>query len=242
MMNLIGTIVLTAIVAFNLNATISAMSLSSTGRLATSAAAGLWIGLALALAAAGTYAPAAAAVPIVGVMAGLPVIVVGTVALFSAGARRALLSLPISLLIGVNALRVAGVFFVLLSMQGRLSGPFPQFAGWGDIIVGLGAIPLARSVAAEPDRHHSALFRWNLLGLLDLVTAVSLGITSAPGAPFQIFGGTVGSTAIWTLPWSVIPTVLVPFFLIVHVIIFAKLARSGASAGGERSLGGVATQ
>jgi hypothetical protein len=41
----------------------------------------------------------------------------------------------------------------------------------------------------------------------------------------QIFGGAVGSTAMWSLPWSNIPTLLVPFYFITHGIIFARLAR-----------------
>ena len=46
----------------------------------------------------------------------------------------------------------------------------------------------------------------------------------------EIFGGAVGSTAMWSLPWSNIPTLLVPFYLIVHGIIFARLARANGKA------------
>jgi hypothetical protein len=31
----------------------------------------------------------------------------------------------------------------------------------------------------------------------------------------------------WSLPWSNIPTLLVPFYLITHGVIFAQLARVG---------------
>jgi hypothetical protein len=31
----------------------------------------------------------------------------------------------------------------------------------------------------------------------------------------------------WSLPWSNIPTLLVPFYLITHGVIFARLARVG---------------
>ncbi len=70
------------------------------------------------------------------------------------------------------------------------------------------------------------MLAWNILGTLDLVTAVSLGVSSAPGSPLQIFGETIGSTAMWSLPWSSIPTLLVPFYLIIHGVIFARLART----------------
>jgi len=45
----------------------------------------------------------------------------------------------------------------------------------------------------------------------------------------QIFGEAIGSTAMWSLPWSNIPTLLVPFYLIIHGIIFAKLAQADRS-------------
>jgi hypothetical protein len=69
-----------------------------------------------------------------------------------------------------------------------------------------------------------------MLGTLDLVIAVSLGVASAPGSPIQIFGEATGSKAMWSLPWSNIPTLLVPFYLITHGVIYAKLARASRVA------------
>lgn len=233
MLDLMGTTVLTAAMAVNFNATLIAMPLSSAQKLTTAALAGLWIGLAIALATVGLYAAKAAPVPVVGVMAGLPLIGVGLAALLDARVRKVLLTLPVTLLVGLNTIRVAtGGFMLLLALQGRLSGPFPNSAGWGDIIVGLIAIPLTLAIARNLSGHRAALLGWNILGTLDLVDAVALGIASAPGSPLQIFGGTIGSTAMWSLPWSIIPTLLVPFYLITHGIIFAGLARGNRAAGG----------
>jgi hypothetical protein len=125
---------------------------------------------------------------------------------------------------------VPGAFMVLLALQGRLSGPFPQSAGWGDIMVGLAAIPLALAIARNLWANRQAVLVWNVFGALDLVMAVALGATSAPGSPIQIFGDTIGSTAMASLPWSNIPTLLVPFYLITHGIIFAKMARAARMA------------
>lgn len=225
MLDLIGTTVLTAAIAVNLNATIMAMPLSSAQRLTAVAIAGLWIGLAVALASTGLYAVNSTPLPAVGVMAGLPVVVAGIAALSFAGVRAALLALPLPLLVGLNVMRVAGGFFLLLAAQDRLSGPFPQSAGWGDVIVGLTAIPLTMAIARNSRANSAALFAWNLFGTLDLIAAVSLGIMSAPGSPLQLFGGTIGSTAVWMLPWSNIPTLLVPFYLITHGVIFARLVQ-----------------
>ena len=56
-----------------------------------------------------------------------------------------------------------------------------------------------------------------------LVAAVGLGITSALGSPPQLIHAGVGSEAMQYLPFCLIPTVLVPFYLITHALIAAQL-------------------
>ena len=182
------------------------------------------IGFAIALATAGIYASPTTP-PAIGVVAGASVVVTGAAAMLSVRVRDALLAIPVPLLIGLNAARIApGAFMVLLAVQGRLSGPFPHLAGWGDIIAGAIAIPLMFTAARNFSANRGAVLAWNIFGLLDLITAAALGVLSAPGSPLQIFGGPVGSAAITVLPWSNIPTLIVPFYLIVHGVIFARLA------------------
>ena len=230
MLDLIGTTVLTAAIAVNLNATITMMPLSPVQKLTAVALAGLWIGLAIALSSTGIYAVTSTPVPAIGVIAGLPLLAAGLAVLWSARVREALLALPLPLLVGLNTMRIFGALFLLLAAEGRLSGPFPQSAGWGDVIVGLTAIPLTIAIARSPKGNRGALLAWNLFGTLDLVAAVTLGIISAPGSPLQLLGGTVGSTAVTALPWSNIPSLLVPFYLITHGVIFARLARANRVA------------
>jgi len=226
MLDLIGTTVIIAMIAVTLNVTVTVLALSSGQRLAAVTVAGGWIGLAVALAGTGIYAAGPTPVPIIGVMAALPLLAAALAALLSARVRAALLALPLTALVGLHGMRIlTGLFFLLLSAQGRLSGPFPQSAGRGDILAGLLAIALMLALARNAPGKRGWLLAWNLIGTLDLVSALALGMLSAPGAPFQQFGGAVGSTAIWTLPWSAIPTVLVPFYLITHGIIFARLVR-----------------
>jgi hypothetical protein len=224
MLDLIGTTVLAAVIAVDLNTIFAMMPQSSRQRHAAVTAFGLWIGLAIALAARGLYSPAATPFPTIAVMAGLPVVAAAIAALSVARIREALLGLPVAFLVGLNAARLLGVFFLLLTAQNRLSGPFPQFAGWGDIIVGLIAIPLTSAMIRNPNGNRRRLLLWNMLGTLDLIVAVTLGLLSAPGSPLQVFGGAIGSAAVWTLPWAVIPTLLVPFYLTIHGVIFVRLA------------------
>jgi hypothetical protein len=64
---------------------------------------------------------------------------------------------------------------------------------------------------------------WSIFGTLDLFAAVGLGITSAAGSPPQLIHAGVGSEAMQYLPFCLVPTVLVPFYLITHAIIAAQL-------------------
>jgi hypothetical protein len=115
MLDLIGTTVLTAVIAVNLNAAIVTMPLSATEKLATATIAGLWIGFAIALANTGVYASPATP-PAVGIVAATSVLTVGAIAWFSPRARAALMDIPVPLVIGLNAARIApGAFMVLLA-------------------------------------------------------------------------------------------------------------------------------
>jgi hypothetical protein len=80
---------------------------------------------------------------------------------------------------------------------------------------------------------------WNIFGALDLIAAVALGITSAQNSPLQVFDVGAGSTAVQMLPWSFIPTVLVPFYLIVHGILFVQLRQAMRPDGRNRLIPGA---
>ena len=85
---------------------------------------------------------------------------------------------------------------------------------------------------AEPAHRGSFLF-WQALGILDLISAVSLGTTARlldPHGPSMV--------AMTVLPLSLIPTFLVPLFLMLHVICIAQ-ARNWKTASEERQSAGA---
>jgi hypothetical protein len=135
----------------------------------------------------------------------------------------ALLSVPLPALVGLNVGRLGGVFFLLLYADGRLSAPFAPAAGVGDMVTGALAIPLAAMLAFGFEMRRTWLGIWNAMGALDLVVAVSLGLLSAPGTPIRVFTEDPGTQAMTTLPWTFIPAMLVPIFLLVHFAIATKL-------------------
>jgi len=142
--------------------------------------------------------------------------------------RASLLGMPVPFLIGLNVWRIAGGFFLLLAAEGRLGGPFPYSAGWGDVITGALALPVA--FLALRGQGTALVWSWNAFGTLDLIAALAFGIVSANGSPLQIIHAGEGSQAVQMLPWSLIPTVLVPMFLIVHAVIFSRLAGASGRA------------
>jgi hypothetical protein len=224
MLDLVGSTVGMMVVAINLVAITSILPGSLARRLSLAAIAGAWVGLATGLGAAGEFVFSPnRPLPLVGVLFAAPLLVVGALALKSPRVRSTLMAIPMPLLIGLNAQRVLGVVFLLLAAAGRLSGPFPYSAGLGDIIIGAFAIPLALGVVRSQKPSAGAVMRWNIFGTLDLFAAVGLGLTSAAGSPLQLIHAGVGSEAMQYLPFCLIPTVLVPFYLITHAIIAAQL-------------------
>src|SRR5579862_113327 len=224
MLDVIAAIVGMAAIAINLVAFADALTNKPGQRTLLAALAGGWVGLASALGAQGLFSVSAGPpVPLIGVLFALPLLVVAAFALRSQRVRDRLLGIPQALLIGLNSLRLLGVLFVLLAVVGRMSGPFPWAAGIGDMITGALAIPLALRVARAGHLPPHAVGRWNLFGTLDLVVAVILGITSIGGSPLQLIHAGVGSAPMQYLPYCLIPTVLVPFYLITHAIVAAQL-------------------
>jgi hypothetical protein len=134
-----------------------------------------------------------------------------------------------AVLVGIHASRLLGVFFLVLLAAGRLPPTFANAAGWGDIAVGALSLPLAWAVSRRVRRWQILTLLWNVLGFADLVTAVTLGIGSATGSPLRFIYESPESATIASLPWILIPGVLVPLYLMTHVAIFAQLrAHAGA--------------
>jgi hypothetical protein len=99
--------------------------------------------------------------------------------------RRALAVIPNEWIIGIQFYRALGVIFLILYSVGRLPGLFALPAGLGDVSVGLLA-PLVATAYARSS--HGAARRarlWNLLGIADLVIAVTMGFLTSP-SPLQL--------------------------------------------------------
>ncbi|MDQ4503056.1 hypothetical protein [Sinomonas sp. ASV322] len=125
-----------------------------------------------------------------------------------------------SSLILVNALRVAGLAFVLAMFLGQVPALFALPAGLGDIAVGVAA-PFIAARVAKGQSYRGAMWL-EALGILDLVVALTLGALTG----FQVVDVTPVNHAIAQLPLALIPTFTVPLILAIHIVSTRQLYKS----------------
>lgn len=119
-----------------------------------------------------------------------------------------------SLLIAVHIWRIGGIFFIWGMTQGVLDPAFAIPAGVGDILIGVTAIPFAIFLWKGYSWSKYALVVWSVLGIADLVNAVTLGVITNPD--FR-------TSTMATFPWILVPTVAVPTALALHGIVLYRL-------------------
>lgn len=151
----------------------------------------------------------------VAIAAAAPLIVFSLWFAASESFRKFTMSLNPRVLTSVQVWRIIGFTFPLLEAHRVLPAIFAWPAGYGDMFIGATAFFAAWQLAV-PERRN-AFIGWQVLGILDLVTAVSLGTTAGLLDPHG-----VSMAAMTVLPLSLIPTFLVPLFTILHVICVAQ--------------------
>lgn len=131
--------------------------------------------------------------------------------------RDFVLSLDLQLATGIQAWRFAGLGFIALAAHRVLPASFAWPAGLGDMAIGITAPWLVLALIRRPGFATSPLFVvWNLLGILDLVNALSLG---ALGAFLAVGGaGEITTAPMAQLPLVLIPVYFVPVFFMLHII------------------------
>lgn len=126
-------------------------------------------------------------------------------------------SMPLEILTRLQVYRVAGAFFLVEWALGRLPWEFAVPAALGDIAVGIAALFIADGLAGygKKDCRNHAVW-WNVLGIADLGIAFTLGVVYSHSA-LGIFAGTVTTESMAVYPLSLIPSLLIPFSIILHV-------------------------
>lgn len=179
----------------------------------------IWLGVPAILAFQGVFLDFASTPPALMKVIGVMVLVIFVFTLSPWG-KRAAEKLPETLLVGTQVFRVP-LEIVLFSLAGKQLLPEAMtFSGYNfDIITGALALPLwwkLRQLSAP----RWALWAWNTIGLVLLLTVISIAVMSFP-QPFGFF--TPHNVIVSFYPWIWLPTFLVPLALTSHLLLFRKL-------------------
>ena len=109
------------------------------------------------------------------------------------------------------------VFGVMFFFTSDLPLWFQYIGGLGDIAAGIGAFAAMRFYKQNPDKERQAIIRGNIMGMLDFVIVLSLGlfIVLRDNTPDFMF--------------NLIPLFAVPLFLLLHVFSLQILKRKTQS-------------
>jgi hypothetical protein len=175
-----------------------------------------WIAGTVVLSASGALAEYDLLMP---VMSLLPVAVFAVALHHSPALRATALSLDTGVLVILHSWRVLGLGFLLLYAHDILPGLFAWLAGAGDTLAALGATVIGIKLLRGDAVSARTLKAWNSFGLLDFFIAVGTG-TALRSA---WLGGGINTDAMASLPLSLIPALIVPAYVITHLIIFLQL-------------------
>lgn len=185
----------------------------------------VWLALVWFLGARGVFAGPLGAPPLAILLGVLVPITVFLIAFrFSRPFREFVLAYDLRLGAGIQAWRFAGLAFLALYAQGVLPASFALPAGLGDMAIGITAPWVIIALIRHPSFAASRLFVvWNLLGMLDLILAVSSGGLNsmlARGIP-----GEITMRAITELPLILIPAYFVPILFMLHLSALFQVRR-----------------
>lgn len=183
----------------------------------------VWLCLVLGMSYVNVFVPSSdQTFPILGVSI-LGSVILGIVLLArSATATQILKSLPIHLFATIQVYRVLGLVFLLMQSDGLLSAFFAVSTGWGDIFVGVTAPLVGFLLWKDVRRFRLVGFAWCIVGISDLLLVLYKAINSAPG-PLQTTSFELPTVAIGYFPFAVIPLLVVPISMILHVQMIRKL-------------------
>lgn len=181
-----------------------------------------WFAVVFAAAALGVFQPPPGTPPIaIGLAASAPPIVAIALGLRSPRFRAWAAGLDLRHLTLIQVSRVGGLTFLVVAGLHALPAGFAVPAGLGDVAIGLTA-PLIAAFAVG--RSNRVFLAWTILGIADLVNAVTLGVLYS-NSPIGVLSGDIGTQVMATMPMILIPAFGVPFTLTAHVVSLINLSQ-----------------
>ena len=135
--------------------------------------------------------------------------------------RQLLLGVDLRWVIGVQLWRVVGEIFLLGYARNELPASFAIPAGTGDVLVGLAAPFVAVLAGSGTLAARRIVIGWCVVGIADLVVAVTMGVLNAPGS-LGLLAGDVTTAPLLVLPLSLIPAFFVPLSILLHIVVLRR--------------------
>lgn len=193
----------------------------------------LWFAVVFLLGAQGAFTSPPGSPPLrIFLSVTMPLVVFFTGYVLSGSFRTFVLGADLRLVAAMQGWRWAGLGFLSLYAHGVLPALFAFPAGLGDMAIGVTAPWIVLGLIRQPAFATSRRFVfWNIMGITDLVVAVSLGALSS--GFIKGLTGNVTAAPMAQLPLVLIPAYLVPLFLMLHFTALTqarKLVQGGQSA------------
>lgn len=140
--------------------------------------------------------------------------------------------IPLWLITIAHVWRFVGLGFVIGALAHILPPQFGFPEGIGDVAAALFCLPLASAIRknSHSPKLRSAFIAWNVFGLIDLLSAIALGILYSPGS-FGVLRTDLSTEVMTTFPVNLIPTFFLPLFILLHML---SLKRSRELAGAPK--------
>lgn len=173
----------------------------------------IWLGVAVAVGATGALRQSPVPPPAIAVALTIATLLVIRM---SRAARAGVTQVGPGPFVLFHLVRIAaGVYFLVLGARGVLPREFTTPAGWGDILVGIGALwVLLRCLPVRTAWQRTVLIIWNVAGLLDILGVVgnALRLYARDRSFVEPF---------MSLPLALLPTFVVPIVIVSHVLLFS---------------------
>jgi hypothetical protein len=136
-------------------------------------------------------------------------------------------TVPLAVLVGWQVFRVP---LELLMHQAAAEGVMPpqmSYSGLNyDIVTGATA-PVVAGLIAAGRAPRLLVQAWNAMGLLLVLTVITIGFLSAP-VPFRVFHNEPANVWITQFPFVWLPAVMVATALLGHILVFRRLRQEHA--------------
>jgi hypothetical protein len=193
----------------------------------------LWAAIAWTAAVNGAFRVVPSKLPLLPLAILLPMISGVPLLLLSKRVGQLLDAMPTSWLVALQVYRAFGAQWLVFGLLGVLPALWAVPAGAGDVLTGLFAVPAAIALAAGTAEGRTAAILWNILGVVDIAVAITLGLIISPG-PFQLIVLDISTAGLGNYPNVLTPAFVVPSSILLHALSLRQLYRRSRAEAARR--------